>query len=153
MSYYPSAYDVDRTEGTNGIRQPLANLNEAGTLYGAIIYQKAPIVMRQLETLVGAEPFRDGLREYLRAYAFGNASWPDLIEILDRRTPEDLAAWSRAWVEERGRPIITTEVQLANGKIRSLAFTQRDPYTKRRLTWNQRIRVAVGDEKTTTLPV
>jgi aminopeptidase N len=153
VSYYPSAYDVDRTEGTNEIRQPLANLNEAGTLYGAIIYQKAPIVMRQLETLLGAEQFRDGLREYLRAYTFGNASWPDLIEILDRRTPEDLAAWSRAWVEERGRPIITTELQLANGKIRSLAFTQRDRYTKRGLTWNQRIQVAVGGTETTTLPV
>ena len=51
VDYYPSAYDVDRTAGTNEIRQPLENLNEAGTLYGAIIYQKAPIVMRQLETL------------------------------------------------------------------------------------------------------
>ena len=39
----------------NAIRQPLDNLDEAGTLYGAIIYQKAPIVMRQLETLVGAD--------------------------------------------------------------------------------------------------
>ena len=35
--------------GANAIRQPLANLNEAGSLYGAIIYQKAPIVMRHLE--------------------------------------------------------------------------------------------------------
>ena len=39
----------------NEIRQPLANLDDAGTLYGAIIYQKAPIVMRQLETLIGAD--------------------------------------------------------------------------------------------------
>jgi len=76
FAHYPAAYDVDRTAGTNEIRQPLANLDEAGTLYGAIIYQKAPIVMRQLETLVGAEPFQDGLREYLKAHAFGNASWP-----------------------------------------------------------------------------
>ena len=30
FAYYPPAYDVDRTEGTNAIRQPLANLNEAG---------------------------------------------------------------------------------------------------------------------------
>ena len=44
---YPAAYDVDRTDGANPIRQELANLNEAGSLYGAIIYQKAPIVMRQ----------------------------------------------------------------------------------------------------------
>ena len=66
VDYYPSGYGVDRTAGTNEIRQPLENLNEAGTLYGAIIYQKAPIVMRQLETLVGSDGFRDGLREYLK---------------------------------------------------------------------------------------
>ena len=35
----------DRTAGANPIRQELWNLNEAGTLYGPIIYQKAPIVM------------------------------------------------------------------------------------------------------------
>ena len=52
-AYYPLAYDVDRTAGTNAIRQPLDNLKDAGTLYGAIIYQKAPIVMRQLETIMG----------------------------------------------------------------------------------------------------
>src|SRR5256885_4517269 len=69
LSYYPAAYDVDRTPGTNAIRQPLANLNEAGTLYGAIIYQKAPIVMRQLEGILGTDGFRNGLREYLRRYS------------------------------------------------------------------------------------
>jgi aminopeptidase N len=153
VSHFPAAYDVDRTAGTNEIRQALKNLNDAGTLYGAIIYQKAPIVMRQLETLVGADGFRDGLREYLRKYSFGNASWPDLIALLDGRTPEDLSAWSRAWVEERGRPVITTELTLSNGKIDRLAFTQRDPLSARGLTWNQRIMVAVGGRQTTLLPV
>ena len=153
VDYYPSAYGVDRTAGTNEIRQPLANLNEAGTLYGAIIYQKAPIVMRQLETLVGADGFRDGLQEYLKAHAFANATWPDLIALLDRRTPEDLAAWSRAWVEERGRPSIRTELSLSNGKVRKLAFTQRDPYPKRGLVWNQRITVAIGGPEVKLIPV
>jgi aminopeptidase N len=153
VDYFPPAYAVDRTAGTNEIRQPLANLNEAGTLYGPIIYQKAPIVMRQLETLTGSDQFRDGLREYLKTYAFGNASWQDLIAILDGRTLEDLAAWSRSWVEERGRPIITTELTIANGKIRRLAFTQRDPDQKRGLLWNQRIKAAIGGKETTLLPV
>ena len=153
VDYFPPAYAVDRTAGTNEIRQPLANLNEAGTLYGAIIYQKAPIVMRQLETLVGSDRFRDGLRDYLKMYAFGNASWQDLIALLDDRTPEDLASWSRSWVEERGRPIITTELSLAGGKIRRLVLTQRDPDPRRGLIWNQRIKVAVGGTTTTLVPV
>ena len=121
------------------------NLDEAGTLYGAIIYQKAPMVMRQLESLVGAGPFQDGLREYLKAHAFANASWPDLIEVLDRRTPEDLAAWSRAWVDERGRPIVTTELKVSDGRIQQLAFAQRDPIPGRGLAWNQRMDVVVAN--------
>ena len=153
VEYFPAAYGVDRTAGTNEIRQPLKNLNEAGTLYGAIIYQKAPIVMRQLESLLGRDVFRDGLRDYLKKYSFGNAGWPDLVALLDSRTPDDLAAWSRAWVEERGRPSVTTELSMAGGKIRRLAFTQRDPYPSRGLVWHQRISVAVGGPAATTLPV
>ncbi len=144
LAYYPLAYDVDRTAGTNAIRQGLANLSEAGTLYGAIIYQKAPIVMRQLETIVGAEALGDGLREYLRRYAFGNASWSELIDLLDSRTSEDLATWSHAWVDEPGRPIITTQLTVQNGRIARLAFTQRDPYPRRGLRWNQHLQVALG---------
>jgi aminopeptidase N len=143
-AHYPAAYDVDRTAGTNAIRQPLENLNEAGSLYGAIIYQKAPIVMRHLEMLLGADVFRDGLREYLKAYAFGNATWPDLIAMLDRRTPDDLAAWSRAWVEEAGRPIIRTELKTGAQAVESLALTQHDPYAARGLLWAQPLSVAVG---------
>src|SRR4029078_5460560 len=102
LDYYPSAYGVDRTAGTNEIRQPLKNLSEAGTLYGAIIYQKAPIVMRQLETLMGSDGFRDGLRDYLKGHAFGNATWPDLIALLDGRTPQDLAHRGRGGADARG---------------------------------------------------
>ena len=144
LDYYPTAYGVDRTAGTNEIRQPLKNLEDAGTLYGAIIYQKAPIVMRQLETLTGAAQFQDGLREYLKTYSFGNATWPDLISMLDRRTPEDLAAWSQDWVEERGRPVIHTRLSLSNGRIDKLVLEQSDPLPPRALVWNQRLQVAIG---------
>ena len=143
LANYPAAYQVDRTAGSNPIRQPLANLEEAGQLYGPIIYQKAPIMMRQLELVVGAEAFRDGLRDYLKTYAFGNATWNDLVRILDARTAEDLAAWSRAWVEERGRPQFTTDLQVTGGRIAQLTLTLVDPL-QRGLVWPQRLRVALG---------
>jgi aminopeptidase N len=144
LAHYPTAYGIDRTPGTNAIRQRLDNLNEAGSLYGAIIYQKAPIVMRQLEGILGDAAFREGLQEYLKKYSFSNATWPDLITILDGRTSEDLAAWSHAWVEEPGRPIVSTELKVADGRIAELAFVQRDPYPRRGLTWNQRLQIAIG---------
>ena len=143
LSHYPAAYEVDRTPGANPIRQVLDNLNEAGSMYGAIIYQKAPIVMRHLEALLGNDNFRDGLREYLKAHAFGNATWSDLITVLDRRTPIDLQQWSHAWVDQPGRPIIETHLRIADGRISRLAFVQRDP-RGRGLVWPQRLRVTLG---------
>jgi aminopeptidase N len=147
LSHYPAAYEVDRTPGANPIRQPLANLNEAGSLYGAIIYQKAPIVMRHLESLMGEETFRDGLRDYLRKYALGNATWSDLIAILDKRTPTDLARWSHVWVEQAGRPTIRTTLDTTNGRIERLSFAQDLAHT-------QQLRVALGyPDKVVTLNV
>lgn len=107
-AHYPAAADVDRSRGTHALHQPLDNLADAGSLYGALIYKKSPIVLRQMERVAGEEAFRDGLREHLRTYAFANASWPELVAILDRHTPADLAAFSRAWVYEPGRPTIRT---------------------------------------------
>ncbi len=139
QAHHPTAYGVDRTPGANPIRQDLENLREAGSLYGAIIYQKAPVVMRQLEALVGETAFRDGLRRYLDRFRFGNAAWPELIAILDDLTPDDLARWSRAWVEEPGRPTITTR-WVDSG----LVITQADPLPGRGLRWNQPIALGLG---------
>ena len=143
LAHHPAAYGVDRTAGANPIRQPLDNLNEAGTLYGAIIYQKAPIVFAHLERLTGEETLRDGLREYLAAHAYANASWTDLIAILDGRTDEDLAAWSRTWVEESGRPRVEVVVETDGDAIARLAVRQSDPAEAGRI-WNQRLDLRLG---------
>ena len=127
LAHHPAAYGVDRTAGANPIRQPLDNLDEAGTLYGAIIYQKAPIVVAQLEQLMGMEALRDGLQEYLQNHPYGNASWEDLITVLDPRTGEDLAAWSQAWVEESGRPRIEVSVETDDASISNVVLRQSDP--------------------------
>jgi aminopeptidase N len=150
LEHYPSAYQVDRTAGTNAIRQTLDNLKDAGQMYGPIIYEKAPIVMRQLELMIGEPVMRDGLRAYLRAHAFGNATWLDLVATLDARTPRDLAAWSRAWVSDRGRPEYATTVRTsANGRITALTLTGRDPL-RRGLIWPQRLQVTLGYNGATT---
>ena len=144
FAHQPGAYQVDRTSGTNPIRQPLANLDDAGQLYGNIIYQKAPVVMRQLELSMGENAFRDGLREYLKRYAFGNATWTDLIRILDARTKQDLVQWSHAWVEERGRPTIVTRTRLNDrNQLEGLELLLEDPFN-RGLVWPERLHVVLG---------
>ena len=143
LDHYPGAYAEDRSAGAGPVRQSLANLADAGSLYTDIIYLKAPIAMRHLESLLGEESFRDGLREYLRAHAYGNATWADLIRVLSPRAPVDLAAWSAVWIDAPGRPTVTTELQARRGRITRLALVQRDE-RGRRLLWNQRLKVAIG---------
>jgi aminopeptidase N len=115
VNHYPPAYAIDRSEGPNPIRQELPNLNEAGQMYGEIIYHKAPIMMRQLELLVGPGRLQAGMREYLQKFAYGNATWPDLVALLDAATDEDLATWSRVWVNTPGRPEFSSSTSSAGG--------------------------------------
>ncbi|MBQ9192746.1 MAG: aminopeptidase [Bacteroidales bacterium] len=127
-----TAYEEDRTAGSNAIKQVLPNLSDAGLIYGNIVYDKAPVVMDMLAERMGAEAFRAGLQEYLHTFAYGNADWADLIAILDRRTEEDLAAWSRSWVSEKGMPVYEAD---ADGSLR-----QHDPWG-RGLEWPQEVEV------------
>ena len=105
-TYTHTAYNEDRTAGNTSIRQELDNLNNAGLIYGQTIYNKAPIVMDKIVELMGEEAFRAGIQEYLRTYAYGNATWPDLVAILDKHSEEDIATFSEAWVEKARMPFI-----------------------------------------------
>ncbi len=139
VRHYPSAYGVDRTAGANPIRQNLKNLNEAGQMYGAIIYNKAPIMMRQLESLLGEKAFQSGMQEYLSTYAMKNATWPNLIDILDKRTQVDLKRWSDVWVNNPGRPVFDLKVnETATGVNASLSQVDMSGEAK---SWPQSFRM------------
>ena len=126
VTHYPRAYGEDRTLGTNPIRQNLENLNDAGSLYGSIIYNKAPIMMRQLETTMGKSAFQKGIQRYIKKYEYGNAVWNDLVELLDAETDKDLKNWSEIWVNQSSRPIFTDSISYAeDGSIESLEITQK----------------------------
>jgi aminopeptidase N len=149
IDHFPAAYAVDRTQGANPIRQPLDNLKDAGTLYGNIIYHKAPLMMQQLEMLMGKSPFQQGIREYLRKFSNSNASWPELIQILDKYTPANLQAWNKVWVNESGRPLIDYQIIYKAGKdttgnavISSFSLSQKPEYGPARV-WPQAFQIAL----------
>jgi len=125
QDHYPSAYGVDRTPGANPIRQQLDNLQDAGSMYGNIIYHKAPIMMRQMELLMGKDNFRKGLQEYLHKYAYNNATWNDLVQILARYSKYDLLSWNKVWVNQPGRPVFDYVISYNGNKIDKLNITQR----------------------------
>ncbi|WP_144215804.1 M1 family metallopeptidase [Flavobacterium anhuiense] len=124
-AHYPSAYAEDRSLGTHPIKQHLANLKDAGSLYGAMIYNKAPIMMRQLEASMGAAAFQKGIQKYIQKYANDNADWNNLVELLDAETSLDMKKWSEVWVNKSGRTIFSDKIEYdAQNKIKSFEITQ-----------------------------
>jgi aminopeptidase N len=142
LDHYPAAYGVDRTPGANPIRQQLDNLQDAGSMYGNIIYHKAPIMMRQLELLMGKDNFRKGIQEYLNRYAYGNATWDNLVQILARYSKYDLLSWNKIWVNQPGRPVFDYTISYKGNKIDKLNITQR-PETGAARIWPQAFAVTL----------
>ena len=147
-TYTSASLAEDRTPGSNSIRQPLDNLRNAGLIYGNIIYNKAPVMMQKLVEIMGEEAYQEGIREYLKTYAYGNATWDDLIAILDAKTEEDLATFSDVWVNQKGMPHITFTNRCGQLEIR-----QRDPLN-RGLLWPQSFQITFqGADESTSVEV
>lgn len=151
--HYSNAYSEDRTKGATPIKQKLDNLKNAGTLYGRIIYNKAPIMMRQLEALVGEAGFNKGIRAYIKTYANSNADWNDLIALLDAETPENLKQWSDVWVNKPSRPIISDSITFENGKIKNFNISQKAEDGSTNI-WPQTFKIGlVYNDSTTVITV
>ncbi len=135
----PSAYGIDETQGTTPIYQVIPNLLDAKSAYGAIVYQKAPAVLKQLNFFLGEDIFRNGLRLYLKQHAYANAQWADLVGAFESASGalgqhKDVQAWARAWILQRGMPQVNVAWSCEGGKVSRFAMTQQD-VLKTGATW------------------
>ncbi len=128
MSFYlrnkPAAYDVDETAGTTPVWQNLANLDQAKSNYGAIVYNKAPGILKQLNYLVGDSAFRAGVHSFLIAHAYGNATWQDLLASIGAAAHRPLADWGKQYILRPGMPVVEQHLEVANGKVVRLTLVQ-----------------------------
>ena len=149
MSFYlrnkPAAYDVDLTAGTTPIWQQLGNLDQAKSNYGAIVYNKAPGVLKQLNYFVGDSAFRAGVHSFLAAHPYGNATWRDLLAAISTAAHQDLAAWGEQYILRPGMPIVEQHLEVAGGRIKRLLLVQRpaQPSLSGRGPWPIRTQVAL----------
>jgi aminopeptidase N len=127
QSIKPAAYSIDSTKGTTPIYQSIANLKDAKSAYGAIVYSKAPGVIKQLSFVLGEEKFRDGLRVYLKEHAYANAEWSDLVRAFERVSGESLQDWAAMWIRHRGMPQVDVMWSCdAHDRIDHFSVTQHD---------------------------
>jgi len=146
LSNKPAAYGVDQTTGTTPLWQALANLDQAKSNYGAIVYNKAPSVLKQLNFLVGDSAFQRGVQQFLVEHAYANATWRDLVAAIGGAAHRDLTAWGRQWMLRPGMPEVETKLTVKNGRITRLQLVQRpvQPRVSGQGSWPLRTRVYLG---------
>jgi aminopeptidase N len=76
--------------------------------FDGISYAKGAAVLKQLAAYVGEEVFTTGLRTYVDRYAFGNASFADLIACWTEAGAVDLDRWAARWLRTTGMDTIDT---------------------------------------------
>jgi puromycin-sensitive aminopeptidase len=89
-------------------------------MFDTLTYTKGGAVLRMLEQWLGPERFRDGIRRYLAAHAYGNTETHDLWDALEEESGEPVRRVMDAWIFQKGYPAITVD---RDGGV--LRFTQR----------------------------
>ena len=89
-----------------------------------IIYNKGQAVLRMLEAHIGQDTFREGIRAYMKARQFSNATSTDLWNALGAASGRDIAALARDWIEQPGFPVVTARAECDASGARTLALSQ-----------------------------
>jgi aminopeptidase N len=119
-----SAMRSDARLSTHPIQQPVADELQAANAFDEITYEKGQSVLRMLESYLGPDVFRDGIRHYIRARALSNATAADLWSALSEASGLDVGQVARDWTEQPGFPLVSVAATCERG-ARTITLTQR----------------------------
>jgi aminopeptidase N len=107
--YKAHALATDALQATHPIRTPVSSPDEVNEQFDGITYGKGAAVLRMFETWLGEPAFRQGVGDYLRAHAHGNAVAADLWQALTAASSQPVAEVAQSWFEQPGYPVVTIE--------------------------------------------
>ena len=105
----------DARKTTHSIQQPVATEADANTAFDEIAYQKGQSFIRMLESFLGEETFRDGIRRYISKHEYSNATTADLWLALAEASGKPVEEIATAWVHQPGFPLV--EVSREGDKV------------------------------------
>jgi aminopeptidase N len=144
------AMSTDAHSTTHPIEIPIKDESVIGQAFDGISYQKGEAFLRMLETWLGEDTFRDGMRHYMAKYAYKNAVTADLWAELSAASGRDVAKMADGFTSQKGIPLITVESRCEKGQTQITLtqgrFTINDPKAPAQ-TWEVPVRLAlVGKE-------
>jgi aminopeptidase N len=132
------AMGQDALPTTHAIQQVIRDESEASSAFDGISYQKGEQIIRMIEDWISPEKFRDGMRLYMKAHQYGNATSADLWAALSQAAGQDVGRVATGFTEQPGIPLVHVTRHCDDGKG-SLTLTQdrfaiHDPKAKK-LSW------------------
>ncbi|WP_293904522.1 M1 family metallopeptidase [Phenylobacterium sp.] len=100
------AMRTDSRAGTHPIVTPIRDVFAASSAFDAITYQKGQAVIRMLEAYTGEAAFRAGVRNYIKAHAYGNTVSDDLWTEIDKVSTKKITAIAHDFTLQSGVPLI-----------------------------------------------
>ncbi|MBW2453406.1 MAG: ERAP1-like C-terminal domain-containing protein [Deltaproteobacteria bacterium] len=116
--------DFDALESARTVRQPVSNTYEAAETFDVITYGKGAAILKMLHRWLGDDPFRAGLRAYVKEHAWGNATSADLFRALGAASNQNVAAVASTFVDQPGVPLIRASLSCERGKPPAVHLSQ-----------------------------
>ncbi|MBX3303639.1 MAG: M1 family metallopeptidase [Nitrospira sp.] len=142
-----AAFSVDGLTSTRAIEYPVRAPKDAEAMFDVLTYEKGASVLRMLEQYIGPTVFRDGVRQYLRTHAYGNADTKDLWTAIGAVAHQPVPELMNGWIFQPGFPLVTAEVSGRELKLSQQRFTYlTQPHPSEEL-WHIpiQIRLTIGD--------
>ena len=89
-----------------------------------ITYNKGQAVLRMFEAYMGPDTFRDGIRAYMKAHAFSNATTVDLWNALSAASHRDIGEIAADWTQQSGFPLVSVTAGCDAAGARSITLSQ-----------------------------
>ena len=101
-----AAMRLDARATTHPIEQPSISESEVNDAFDEITYQKGQAILRMIETWLGVDKFRAGMRLYFSRHANGSTTTADLWQALEDSSGEKVRAMAAGWTEQPGFPLV-----------------------------------------------
>src|SRR6266403_4734357 len=111
------AMEGDARSTTHPIQQAIATEAEANSAFDDITYKKGQSFLRMLESFLGEDVLRDGIRRYVAAHKYSNSTTADLWSALSEASKKPVGEIAAGWTEQPGFPVVKVKRE-GEGKIR-----------------------------------
>src|SRR5256885_15930739 len=125
LSSVDHAMDKDALASARAVRQPLDDIKNVWNQFDSITYQKGGGVLAMFERFLGKERFREGIRGYLRAHAYGGGDTDDLLDALSIASGREVKGAFHTFLDQAGVPLVDPRVSCSGGRPRLLLHPER----------------------------